>query len=107
MSESRQWNVTIRGRVEGLTDDVQFPNLFEMALLSNPDLTLVRFQQHPWPHANSADIVILAVDKEHAQARGRDIMKQILSLAARDFGVVRCGWVVSAGAELRSGGGQT
>jgi hypothetical protein len=72
--------------------------------MSNSDVTLVRFQQHPWPHANSADIVISANNKKDAEAKGRDIMKQILKLATDAFGVVGYGWVVSAGGvELRRG----
>jgi hypothetical protein len=104
--DSHQWKVRIAGRVETVSDDARFPTLFEDALKSNPDVTLVRFQQHPWPHANSADIVIFAIDKKEAEAKGHDIMKQILKLAADSFGVARYGWTVSAGAELMSGGGQ-
>lgn len=90
-----------------MSDDPRFPVLFEEALVSNPDVTLVRFQQHPWPHANSADLVISATDKKDAEVKGRDIMKQILTLATDAFGVDQYGWVVSAGAESNSGGGQT
>jgi hypothetical protein len=107
MSELRHWSVRIAGRVEKVSDDPRFPALFENALMSDPDVTLVRFQQHPWPHANSADIVISATDKKAAEAKGHDIMKQILTLAAQAFGVERYGWVVSAGAELISGRGQS
>jgi hypothetical protein len=107
VSELHQWNVTIRGRVEKVSDDPRFPAVFEGALRANPDLTLVRFQRHPWPHANSADIVISAVDKKDAEAKGRDLMEQILRLATHEFGVDRYAWVVSVGAKLSSGGGQT
>ena len=107
MSELRQWSVRIGGRVERVSDDPRFPALFEDALMSDPDVTLVRFQQHPWPHANAANIVILATDKEDAETKGHDKMKQILTLAARAFGVEGYAWVVSAGAELTSGGGQS
>jgi hypothetical protein len=106
VSESARWNVTIRGRIERVTDDPRFPALFEDALASDPDVTLIRVQRHPGPHANPADILISAVDIKDAERKGRDIMKQILKLAADTFGVERYGWTVSAGAELRSGGGQ-
>jgi hypothetical protein len=105
MSEPHEWNVRIGGRVERVTDDPRFPALFEEALISDPDVTLVRFQQHPWPHANSANIVISAITKKDAEDKGHDIMKQILKRAAEAFGAERYGWVVSAGAELISGGG--
>jgi hypothetical protein len=106
LTQINQWKVKIGGRVESVSDDYRFPTLFEDALKSNPDVTLLRFQQHPWPHANSADIVISAIDKKEAESKGSDIMRQILKLAADSFGVDRYGWTVSAGAELISGRGQ-
>ena len=107
MSESRQWIVRIGGRVERVTDDPRFPTLFVETLTSDPAITLVRFQQHPWPHANSADILISATTKKDAEIKGRDIMKRILKLAGEAFGVERYGWVVSVGAESVSGRGQS
>jgi hypothetical protein len=102
MSEWRRWSVRVAGRVEGVSDDARFPSLFEDALISDPDVTLLRFHRHPWPHANSADIAIMATDKKQAEAKGRDIMLEILRSSAQALDVERFGWTVTVGAELIS-----
>jgi hypothetical protein len=106
MTQLNLWNVTIRGRIEGVSDDPRFPPLFEKALESNPDVALVRFQQYPWPHANSADIVITAVDKKDAEAKASDVMRKILKDAAEALGISPYGWTVGVSAELISGQGE-
>jgi hypothetical protein len=103
VGEPPQWIVRIAGRIENVSNDRRFPALFEESLRANPNVTLLRFQQDPWPHANSAHIVITATNKKDAEVKGREIMLQILRTAAADFEVERYGWSVTAGAELFSG----
>jgi hypothetical protein len=95
----RRWNVTIGGRIDGVTDDQGFPTLFESALTSDPKVKLVHFNQSTFPHTTSAVVLVSAVNKETAEAQGQDVLLRNLRIAARAIvGDNNFGWVTSASA---------
>ncbi len=95
-----QWKVSLGGRVEKVTDQPGYLALFEGMLTSDPGVIAVRWQIHDFPHANRAEIVLLASSKSDVETKGREIMKRILRQAASDLGIGRYGWTVSSSAEL-------
>jgi hypothetical protein len=81
MPESREWIVTIGGRIEEATDNQVFLTLFEVALTSDPAARIIQFNEPTWPHTTSAVVQISAVNEKAAEAVGLDILHRIASFA--------------------------
>ncbi len=100
MPNSRRWNVTIGGRIDGVTDNQGFPALFESALISDPEVKIVEFTQPTFPHTTSAVVLISAVDKKTAEAQGQETLLRNLRIAARAvIGEENFGWTIRVSAE--------
>ena len=100
MPNSRRWNVTIGGRIEGVTDNQGFPALFESALTSDPDVKIVQFNHPTFPHTTSVVVLISAVNKKAAEAQGQDVLLRNLRIAARAIiGEDDFGWTFRVSAE--------
>ena len=100
MPNLRRWNVTIGGRIEGVTNDPEFPALFESALASDPEVKIVKLIQPTFPHTTSAVILISAANKETAEAHGRAILLRNLRTVAREnFDDKDFGWTIRVSAE--------
>jgi hypothetical protein len=97
---SRRWNVTIGGRIDGVTDNQEFPALFKSALTSDPEVKIVQFNQPTFPHTTSAVVLISAVDKQTAEAEGQEILLRNLRIAARAvIGEENFGWTIRVSAD--------
>jgi hypothetical protein len=97
---SRRWNVTIGGRIDGVTDNQGFPALFESALMSDPEVKVVQFNRPTFSHTTSAVVLISAVDKNTAEAQGQEILLRNLRIAARAvIGKENFGWTIRVSAE--------
>jgi hypothetical protein len=83
MPNGRAWDVTICGRIEHVTDQDAFPDLFEAALADDDEISIVQFHRPTWPHTTSAVIRISASRKEDAESKGREIMLRVLCSVAR------------------------
>lgn len=100
MPSSRQWNVTLGGRIDGVTDNQAFPALFESALTSDPGVKIVKFNLPTFPHTTSAVIRISAVDKTTAEGLGQEVLLRNLRIAARAIiGEKNFGWTIGVSAE--------
>jgi hypothetical protein len=102
MSLGYEWDVTVRGRIENVTDHETFPGLFQTALSDDSEISVVRFHQPTWPHTTSVIIRISAVDKKEAEKRARNLLlpvyrKVVLQIKGEDV----FGWTLMVGAELR------
>jgi hypothetical protein len=99
MPSPRAWDVTICGRIEHVTDQDAFPDLFEAALAEDDEVSVVEFCPPTWPHTTSAVIRISAGRKEDAERKGREIMLRVLgNVAPKVIGDRAFGWALSADA---------
>jgi len=99
MASAREWDVTIRGRIEHVTDQEVFPDLFQAALKAEDGITVVRFDHATQPHSTSAVIRISATRKLEAERRVRDIVIRVLQPIARSITDDKAfGWAISADA---------
>ena len=96
----RRWNVTIGGRIEGITDDKEFPALFESALTSDSEVKIVKLIQPTFPHTTSAVIRISAANKETAEAHGQVILlRNLRTIARENFEDKDFGWTIRVSAK--------
>ena len=96
MQNSREWDVTIRGRIEHVTDQDSFPDLFHAALAAAGEISVIQFNYLTWPHTTSAVIRISADRKKDAEGRTREIMLRVfLSVARVIIGDQTFGWTLS------------
>jgi len=99
MSNSREWNVTVRGRIEHVTDQSQFPELFQAALSAEDGISIVQFHHPTWPHTTSAVIRISASRKKVAESRAREVvLRAFRRVASTIIGDEAFGWTLSADA---------
>ena len=102
MSLGDEWDVTVRGRIENVTDQEAFPGLLQTALSDDNEISVVRFHHPAWPHTTSVVIRISAADKKEAEKRARDLLlpvyrRVVLQIKGEDA----FGWTLMVGAELR------
>jgi hypothetical protein len=95
MSEHRDWDVTVGGRIENVTDQDSFPGLFEGSLRANRDIHVVALRQPTIPHTTSAVIRISAARKKDAESLARDLILPVYLKVAREIiGEDNFGWVL-------------
>lgn len=97
MPKSREWDVTVRGRIEHVTDQDAFPELFQAALALEDEISIVEFHHPTWAHTTSAVIRISASRKKDAESRARDVvLRAFWSVASKIIGDETIGWTLSA-----------
>lgn len=91
--------MTVRGRIENVTDLDAFPELFRGALAAEPHLSVVHFDPPAWPHTTTVVIRIAASRQEDAQRAANEVMLPIFrSVAETILGDKPFGWVLSVDA---------
>jgi len=99
MSNSREWDVTVRGRIENVSDREAFPGMFQAALGTEPEISIVQFDHPTWPHTTAVVIRISAIRKRDAEESAREIILRVLSGVAREIiGNEAFGWTLSVDA---------
>ncbi len=99
----REWDVTVRGRIEHVTDHASFPELFEAALAAADPPSVVRSPHPAIPHTTSAIIRISAFRKRSAERRARDVAVRAFAAAAHSIrGAGPFGWTISTNAARAS-----
>jgi hypothetical protein len=99
MMNSREWNVTIRGRIEHVTDLDSFPEKLRAALAAESQISVVQFDAPIWPHTTSVVIRIAASRKRDAQRMAHEVMLPVFTSVANSIvGVQPFGWTLSVDA---------
>jgi hypothetical protein len=99
MKNSRDWNVTVRGRIEHVTDLDSFPQLFQTALAAESHISVIQFDAPKWPHTTAVVIRISASRKKEAERAAYEVMLPILkSVANSIIGEQPFGWTLSVDA---------
>ena len=92
--------MTVGGRIEHVTDQDPFPDLFHAALSNEGGVTAVQFNRPNWPHTTSAVVRITASSKEDAEDQAQEIFVRVFSSVAHDIsGDAPYGWVISVDAK--------
>ena len=103
MPEGQDWDVIVGGRVEYVTDQENFPDLFLAALRRQPEITIVQFHRPSWPHTTSVVIRVSANSKESAEKLAREMLLDVFLEAAREIaGQAPFGWTLGAEANPTS-----
>jgi hypothetical protein len=103
MPEGQDWDVRIDGRVEYVTDQENFPDLFRAALGRQPGIPIVQFNRPSWPHTTSVVIRVSANSKESAEKLAREMLLDVFLEAAKEIaGQAPLGWTLSAEAQPTS-----
>jgi hypothetical protein len=101
MSNRREWDVTVRGRIENVTDQDAFPGLYQAALGEESEISVVRFDHPPWPHTTSVVVRISAENKKDAEKNARDLILPVLrKVVIQIKGEDAFGWTLMVGAAL-------
>ncbi|NNN00357.1 MAG: hypothetical protein HKL86_00825 [Acidimicrobiaceae bacterium] len=99
MSNSREWDVTVRGRIENVTDRDAFPGMLQAALGTEPEISIVQFDFPTWPHTTAVVIRISAIRKRDAEEIAREIILRLYLDVAREIvGNEAFGWTMSVDA---------
>jgi hypothetical protein len=99
MSVRCEWDATVRGRIENVTDQDSFPELFRAALCDESELSVVRFDYPTWPHTTSVVVRISADNKKDAERRARDLILPVFRKVVRQVkGDDAFGWTLMIGA---------
>jgi hypothetical protein len=103
MESNREWNVTVRGRIEHVTDLDSFPELFQAALATEPGISAIEFVAPTWPHTTAVVIRIVANQKRDAEKAAFELMLPVWkSVAVSILGEQSFGWTLSVNAVLVS-----
>jgi len=101
MSIQSEWDVTVRGRIENVTDRQEFPVLFQAALRKVSEISIVQFDEPTWPHTTLVVVRISANKKKDAESAVRDLVLRVYWRIARELiGGGALGWTLSANAVL-------
>jgi hypothetical protein len=96
MLARREWDVTIRGRIENVTDDLEFPSRFQAALQKEGAVSIVVFDQGASPHSTSVIVRAHAKSAKTAELAVRELVLRIyMTLAEEITGESSFGWTLS------------
>ncbi len=99
MENVREWNVTIRGRIENVTDDDSFSELLRLALAAESQISVVEFVEPIWPHTTTVTIRIAAGRKEDAGRTASELLLPIFKIVATSIiGDQPFGWTLGVDA---------
>ena len=97
MPETREWDVSVRGRIEHVTDQDEFPDKFQAELALSDEISIVKFNYPTASHSTWAVVRISASGKESAEGRARDIVLRAYWRVARTMTSADAfGWTLSA-----------
>jgi hypothetical protein len=86
MPNRRKWDVTIGGRIERVTDHVDFAELFLEALIRTNEISVIKFNRPSWPHTTSVVIRVAAIGKKDAESQAKALIHPILVDVANKIG---------------------
>ena len=96
VTRNRNWDVKVGGRIEQVTDQESFPELFSEALNRASGINVIAFNQPKWPHTTSIVVRIVAGRREEAEARVRElVLPAYLNVAQALLGTRPFGWTLS------------
>jgi hypothetical protein len=99
MQNSREWDVSVRGRIEHVTDQEEFPELFQAILAKEDEISIVQFNYPTWPHTTLAVIRISANSKNDAENVAREIvLRSFQTIAKTIIGDEAFGWTLGVDA---------
>ena len=99
----REWDVTVGGRIEHVTDHEAFPDLFRAALAKEDLISIVQFDRPNWPHTTSVVVRLTAISKKDAEHRAQEILVHLFLSVAKDIiGEASFGWTISVEAKPAS-----
>jgi hypothetical protein len=93
MTQGHEWDVTIGGRIENVTDQDAFPELFQ-AELRDSEIAVVRFNNPTWPHTTSVVVRISAETKKDAERRARNLILPVYRNVVIQKGKDAFGWTL-------------
>jgi hypothetical protein len=99
----RVWDVTVGGRIENVTDQDVFPDLFLEALVRAGEISVMQFNRPGWPHTISIVVRLTASRKEDAELQAQKLVLPVLLSVAKDLlGAGPFGWTLSVAANPAS-----
>lgn len=99
MEVRREWDVTVRPRIEGVTDLEAFPEMLRAALAAQTGLSTLQVNLPTAPHSTSADVRVSATSKKDAESQVREVeLRALLSVARELVGEQALGWVLGTDA---------
>jgi hypothetical protein len=95
MEHSREWDVTVRPRIEGVTDRETFPEMWRSELAAETGLSVLQVNLASGPHSTSAVVRVSATSKKDAEDQVREFVLRALICVARDLvGEQAVGWTL-------------
>jgi hypothetical protein len=99
MANGQKWDVTVRGRIDNVTDQEEFPELLQAALEAEVGLSVVQLNLPTVPHTTSAIVRVTAISKVDAENQVREVMlRAYLYIARALVGNQAFGWTLSTDA---------
>lgn len=99
MERNREWDVTVGGRIESVTDLESFPDTLRVTLAAEPHISVVSFDEPTWPHTTKVVIRIVADKKKDAERTAYEVMLPLFKSAATSvLGDQSFGWTISVDA---------
>ena len=100
VSNLREWDVTIGSRIEQVTDQDVFADLFLEGLIKTNKISVIQFSRPSWPHTTSVVIRVAAVRKNEAVSRAKALVHPVLLDVAKAIGGDGpFGWTMSVDAK--------
>ena len=95
----REWDVTVRPRIEDVTDREDFPEMWRAALADETGHLTLRMNRPTVPHSTSAVVRVAATSKKEAEHQVQEFALRALLRVARDIvGEQAFGWTLSTDA---------
>lgn len=100
MPNSRDWDVTVGCRIEEVTDQEGFAQLFLSALSRSSAIAVIQFNLPSWPHTTSVVIRVVAIRKKDAESVAKTLILPVLLDVAKILcGDGPMGWTMSLDAK--------
>jgi hypothetical protein len=95
MEDRRDWDVTVRPRIEGVTGQEAFPEMLRAALAAETGLSTLQVHLPTVPHSTSVVVRVSAASKMAAEGKVRDfVLDVLLSVARKLVGEEALGWTL-------------
>ncbi|MGC8481989.1 MAG: hypothetical protein ACP5PJ_10610 [Acidimicrobiales bacterium] len=95
MEDRREWDVTVRPRVEGVTDREAFPDMWRSELATETGLSHLYVNHQTVPHSTSVVVRVAATAKKDAERQVQEFALHALLRVARDLvGEQAFGWTL-------------